>query len=76
VRIRVLGMGIVEKGIDVPRDAKVDAAVSILVSEHGETKAHSKALREQQNARRARSRKRYAFWVAVALGIDAQRSAE
>ena len=50
----------------------VDAVVSILLEEHGNTKARGKALREQQNARRARSRKRFAFWVAVASEIDAR----
>ena len=49
----------------------VDAVVSILL-EDGNTKARGKALREQQNARRARSRKRFAFWVAVASEIDAR----
>ena len=53
----------------------VDAVVSILLEEHGNTKAHEKALREQQNARRARSRRRFAFWVAVASEIDARQQA-
>jgi len=53
----------------------VDAVVSILLEEHGNTKARGKALREQQNARRARSRKRFAFWVAVASEIDARQQA-
>jgi hypothetical protein len=52
----------------------VDAVVSLLLEEHGNTKARAKALREQQNARRARSRKRFAFWVAVASGIDARQA--
>ena len=50
----------------------VDSVVSILLEEHGNTKARERALREQQNARRARSRKRFAFWVAVASEIDAR----
>ena len=49
----------------------VDAVVSILL-EDGNTKARGKALREQQNARRVRSRRRFAFWVAVASEIDAR----
>jgi hypothetical protein len=53
----------------------VDAVVSILLEEHGNTKARERALREQQNARRARSRKRFAFWVAVASEIDARQPA-
>ena len=53
----------------------VDAVVSILLEEHGNTKARERALREQQNARRARSRKRFAFWVAVASEIDARQQA-
>jgi hypothetical protein len=52
----------------------MDIVVSILLAEHGE-KARGKALREQQNARRARSRKRFEFWVAVASEIEARRQA-
>ena len=66
----------VEKRIEVSHYMQVDAAVSVLVSTHGETKARSKALREQHSARRARSRKRFEFWAAVASGIEARRSPE
>jgi hypothetical protein len=55
---------------------RVDAVVSVLVSTHGEAAARSRALREQQNARRARSRRRYEFWGAVASEIDAKRTLE
>jgi hypothetical protein len=46
----------------------VDAVVSILLEEHGNTKALEKALREQQNARRARSRKRFCILGCGRLG--------
>ena len=61
-----------ETVVEVSRDIRVDAVVAELVPEHGEAKARNRALREQQGARRARSRKRYTFWVAVASGIDAR----
>jgi hypothetical protein len=63
-----------EKIIEVSHRMKVDAAVSTLVSAQGDAKARRRAILEQHNARRARSRRRYEFWVAVAAGIDAQRS--
>ena len=63
-----------EKGVEVAHYMKVDAAVLVLISEHSEMKAHQRALREQQNARRARSRKRSEFWVAVASRINAQQT--
>jgi hypothetical protein len=43
----------------------VEAAAAILVATHGSVKAHRQALLEQQNARRARSRKRFSFWLGV-----------
>jgi hypothetical protein len=52
---------------------QLNTAVSILVLEHGGDKAHRVALQEQQNARRSRSRKRFAFWITVASEIDARR---
>jgi hypothetical protein len=42
-----------------------EAAAAILVATHGSVKAHRQALLEQQNARRARSRKRFSFWLGV-----------
>jgi hypothetical protein len=59
--------------VTVSHFMKLDTAVSILISEHGDDKAHRVALREQQNARRSRSRKRFAFWIIVASEIDARR---
>lgn len=50
-----------ETVVEVSRDMRVDAVVAELVPEHGEAKARNRALREQQGARRARSRKRYTF---------------
>jgi len=46
-----------------------DLAASLLVEGLGHIQAHRRALREQQNARRARSRKRFAFWMSVASEI-------
>jgi hypothetical protein len=42
-----------------------DLAAALLVDAVGHIRAHRRALREQQNARRARSRKRFAFWMRV-----------
>jgi hypothetical protein len=44
----------------------ISAAVERLRSQHGGLKARKLALQEQQKARRARSRKRFDFWGAVA----------
>jgi hypothetical protein len=57
----------------VSHHMELNAAVSILISEHGDDRAHRVALREQQNARRARSRKRFEFWITVASEIDARK---
>jgi hypothetical protein len=54
---------------------KAPVAVQILLALHGETNARRIALREQRKARRARSRGRFNFWVAVATQV-AQRSSE
>ena len=43
------------------------------IDERGEAEARSTAIREQRQAHRARSRKHYAFWVAVASAIDARK---
>jgi len=47
----------------------VEKAVA-LIDRHGADEAIKVALGEQRNARRARSRKRFAFWGAVASRID------
>ena len=44
----------------------VSATVERLRNQHGGLKARKLALLEQQKARRARSRKRFDFWGAVA----------
>jgi hypothetical protein len=48
---------------------KGPVAVEILLAQHGEANARRIALREQRKARRARSRRRFNFWVAVATLI-------
>jgi hypothetical protein len=48
----------------------VVAAVEFLRSKHGDAEAHKLALLEQKRARRARSRKRFDFWVAVAAQLN------
>ena len=52
----------------------VDAAADLMVEEHGDAKAHKEVWLEQQSARRARSRRRFAFWSAVAEKIEERRS--
>jgi len=49
---------------------KVPAAVALLRERHGELIARKIALTEQQRARRARSKKRFAFWAEVAAQIE------
>ena len=55
-------------------DMKCEAVAAILIAEHGNATALRQAQREQHNARRARSRKRFAFWVTVAAKIGDSRS--
>ena len=43
----------------------VEQAATILIAAHGNAQAQRQAWREQQNARRARSRRRFLFWVGV-----------
>ena len=57
-------------------DVKCEAVAAILIAEHGDARALRQAHREQQNARRARSRKRFAFWATVAAKIGDSRSTE
>jgi hypothetical protein len=49
---------------------KVPAAVAVLRAQYGEANARMVALKEQQKARRARSKKRFAFWADVAARIE------
>jgi len=46
-----------------------ELAAALLVDALGHIQAYKHALREQQNGRRARSRKRFAFWMNVASEI-------
>jgi hypothetical protein len=46
-------------------------AATLLIEKHGVTPAHIRAMRELREARRARSRKRFAYWSAVIAEIDA-----
>jgi hypothetical protein len=46
-------------------------AATLLIAEHGAAAAHKRALRELRDARRARSRTRFAFWATVIAEIDA-----
>jgi hypothetical protein len=54
---------------------KASVAVKILLAQHGEANAWRIAMREQRKARRARSRRRFNFWVAVTTLIG-QRCSE
>jgi hypothetical protein len=49
---------------------KVPAAVAVLRERHGEASARMVALKEQQKAKRARSKRRFAFWADVAARIE------
>ena len=49
---------------------KVPAAVALLRERHGEADARKIALTEQRRAKRARSKKRFAFWGEVAALIE------
>ena len=49
---------------------KAPAAVALLRERHGEADARKIALTEQRRARRARSRRRFAFWDEVAARIE------
>jgi hypothetical protein len=48
---------------------KAPAAAELLRAQHGESNARKVALTEQRRAKRARSRKRFAFWADVAARI-------
>jgi hypothetical protein len=47
-------------------------AATLLIARHGAAAAHQQASRELRETRRARSRKRFAFWATVVAEIDAQ----
>ena len=48
-------------------------AATLLIARHGAADAHREAARELREARRARSRTRFAFWATVISEIDAHR---
>jgi hypothetical protein len=49
---------------------KASAAAALLRAQHGEANARKIALTEQRMAKRARSKKRFAFWGDVAARIE------
>jgi hypothetical protein len=49
---------------------KAPVAVALLRERHGEADARKIALIEQRSAKRARSKKRFAFWGEVAARIE------
>jgi hypothetical protein len=49
---------------------KAPVAVALLRERHGEANARKIALTEQRRAKRARSKKRFAFWADVAARIE------
>ena len=49
---------------------KAPAAAALLREQHGEADARKIALTEQRRAKRARSKKRFAFWAEVAAQIE------
>ena len=49
---------------------KAPVAVALLRERHAEADARKIALTEQRRARRARSKKRFAFWADVAARIE------
>ena len=54
----------------VPHFMKAPLAVALLRAQHGEEIARKIALTEQRRAKRARSKKRFAFWAEVAARIE------
>ena len=53
---------------------RIGSVAASLIERHGASGAYKHSLREQQEARRARSRKRFAFWTAVAQEVIAHKS--
>jgi hypothetical protein len=49
---------------------KAPLAVALLREQHGEANARKIALTEQRRAKRARSKRRFAFWSEVAAQIE------
>jgi hypothetical protein len=59
------------KGRSLSHFMSPDAVGALLRERHGVAKAQTVVLRKQREARRARSRRRFKFWVEVASLIDA-----
>jgi hypothetical protein len=55
----------------MPNAVAVAKTASALVSAHGAAEALRQAQHNLRLARRARSRRQYAFWSAVGLELDA-----
>jgi hypothetical protein len=49
---------------------EVPRAAQLLVTQHGLEVAFKRAANEKSNARRARSRRRFEFWAAIAVEIE------
>jgi hypothetical protein len=65
-RLRSMSWGMLMARVEAKTlDMECEAVAAILIAEHGDARALRQAQREQQNARRARSRKRFAFWTTV-----------
>ena len=63
-------------GLESPWMNKDAGAVAeMLLKEHGAAKALRKVNLEKAGARRARSRKRFTFWMEIAQQIEARNSA-
>ena len=62
--------GVPAKTRKVSHFMKVPVAAELLRTQHGEAGARKFALQEQLKARRARSRRRFIFWAAVAAQIE------
>jgi hypothetical protein len=56
-----------------PRCRDVPETAELLCYRHGDAKARKLAGLEQKRARRARSRKQFAFWAAVVAEIELRR---
>jgi hypothetical protein len=56
-----------------PRRRDVPETVELLCDRHGDAKARKLVGLEQKRARRARSRKQFAFWAAVVAEIELRR---
>ena len=60
--------------IPAPKRDAVETAVAALLGEHGASGAVKRVQSNLRLARRARSRKHYAFWAAVGAELELYRS--